>query len=167
MKKRLVYKSPDQKYSVDLSETIVEDLLRFIRNANKNETGGILIGRYNDLHDRALVCCVTGPTADSKSGRTWFYRGIKNLQAKINDLWDEKRYYLGEWHYHPNASASPSFQDNDQMWNISGDRKYKCPEPLLLIVGGTVTAYEIRIFVFPKRGKRVELVEKSETSSEK
>lgn len=166
MKKGVVYISLDQKYSVSVSETIVEDLLRFTGSAGKNETGGILIGSYNDLHNRAFISCVTGPTVDSKSGRTWFYRGIKNLQTKINDLWKKKQYYLGEWHYHPDAPASPSFQDNDQMWSISRDRKYKCPEPILVIVGGSVSAYEIRIFVFPKGGTRVNLIERSETSSE-
>lgn len=157
MKKEIVYTSQDQKYSVCISETIMEDVLRFIGSASKNETGGILIGSYNEVHDRASVTCVLGPTADSKSGRTWFYRGVKNLQAKINDLWKRKQYYLGEWHYHPDAPPSPSFQDNEQMWSISRDRKYKCPEPILLIVGGSIRSYEIRIFVFPKAEKQVEL----------
>jgi len=44
---------------------------------------------------------------------------------------------LGEWHFHPEASSILSEQDLQQMQQIAASDLYSCPEPLLLIIGGT------------------------------
>ena len=51
-------------------------------------------------------------------------------------MWNQGRYYLGEWHYHPNTSSLPSGIDNNQMIKLSRDKKLNCPEPILIIIGG-------------------------------
>ena len=51
-------------------------------------------------------------------------------------MWNQGQYYLGEWHYHPNASSLPSGIDNKQMIKLSRDKKLNCPEPILIIIGG-------------------------------
>jgi hypothetical protein len=64
-------------------------------------------------------------------------RTVGKLQAWLDSLWRRKAdYYVGEWHYHPGASASPSGVDVAQMRAIARDEKYACPEPLLIILGG-------------------------------
>ena len=51
-------------------------------------------------------------------------------------MWNQGRYYLGEWHYHPNTSSLPSGIDNNQMIKLFRDKKLNCPEPILIIIGG-------------------------------
>jgi hypothetical protein len=94
--------SEDSRFGVRLNGKIVPDLLRYCEVSAPQETGGILLGRYSAAHDCALVQIVTGAPADSKTGRTWFERGIRGLQAKLDLLWRRNEgYYLGEWHFHP------------------------------------------------------------------
>jgi hypothetical protein len=47
-----------------------------------------------------------------------------------------KEHYLGEWHFHPFAAPSPSSIDYSQMAEIAVSRSWRCPEPVLLIIGG-------------------------------
>lgn len=102
---------------------------------------------------------------DSKSGTTWFYRGIAGLQAWLYRLWEEERYYLGEWHFHPSARPVPSDTDLRQIKEISESPKYCCPEPVLLIIGGTPSsAWEVAAYVSPRSYALVELIERKESA---
>jgi len=106
-------------------------------------------------HDCAMVQSVTGAPVDSKTGRTWFERGIRGLQAKLDLLWRRNEgYYLGEWHFHPFGAPIPSSIDNKQLQKISRSRLYRCPEPLLIILGGDPAAsWSLRCFLFLRGSK--------------
>jgi len=153
----MIYSSADQNFEVSISEQIVEAIRAIIKSANGLETGGILIGRYSPDHKTAIINHITGPPKDSKAGSTWFVRGVKGLETLLKRFWSKNEYYLGEWHYHPNASASPSMQDISQMKEISRSIHYQCPEPVLLIIGGDYNEYEIRVFVSVKNYKLIKL----------
>jgi hypothetical protein len=43
---------------------------------------------------------------------------------------------LGDWHFHPGASAHPSSQDVAQMQAIASDPNYQCRRTVLVLVGG-------------------------------
>lgn len=135
-------------------------MLSLCSKAKQNETGGILAGHYSGEHDWAEVTDVTGPPEDSRSGRTWFRRGVRGLQQLINQFWNRDRsYYLGEWHYHPHAEPSPSRTDIVQMKEISQSERYQCPEPILLILGGDPDVEpKLRVFVFASYSNYVELI---------
>jgi hypothetical protein len=108
----------------------------------------------------AFVSDASRAPGDSKSGTTWFYRGIAGLQAWLYRLWDKERYYLGEWHSHPGARPFPSDTDLRQIREIAESPKYNCPEPVLLIVGGRPTAdWQIGVYVAPRTRSLVELNE--------
>lgn len=61
---------------------------------------------------------------------------------------DQGLYYLGEWHYHPNTSAVPSSTDLKQMFILSKNNDLKCPEPILIIIGGNKSNWQISASVF-------------------
>lgn len=155
----VVFQSPDRRFGLRIASNEVERMVSLCRKAKRNEIGGILTGRYTDEHDWAEVTDATGPPEDSRSGRTWFERGVRGLQQLINQCWKRDRsYYLGEWHYHPYAGASPSRTDIAQMKKISEAESYQCPEPILLILGGDpVGALDIRAFIFARNNKYIEL----------
>jgi integrative and conjugative element protein (TIGR02256 family) len=104
------------------------------------ETGGVLLGRYDQNNTWATITFVTGPPTDSRSSRAGFVRGTRGLRALFDRLWGDGEYYVGEWHFHPNAAPTPSEVDIDEMRRIASDATRECATPLLMIIGGDPTA---------------------------
>lgn len=152
-----MYSSTDNKYKVLIPDRLVENVRAIIKSSKGVETGGILVGHYAQDHSTAIVNHATRPPKDSKAGPTWFLRGIKGLQALLQKYWERKEYYLGEWHYHPDASPNPSMQDIRQMYQIANAKNYQCPEPVMLIIGGDFNDYEIKMFVSVRNQQLLEL----------
>ena len=65
-----------------------------------------------------------------------FVRGVVGLTRRLRLAWDRGLYYVGEWHYHPYASAEPSGRDLTQIVDFSRDARYRCPNPTLVVLGG-------------------------------
>lgn len=154
-----IFWSQGKKFGAVLTASALADLVRHATAAGTLETGGILMGRYNDQHSCATIDHVSGPPIDSEQGRSTFVRGVKGLGSIVARLWaKERRYYLGEWHYHPGASPTPTHTDLTSMVEIARDSKYACPEPILLIIGGKPpTNWELRLQVTSSNGTHVEL----------
>ena len=148
------FRSADGSFCLVIGDAQMTKMRKSCTRAHPLETGGILIGCYNEGHDTALVSRVTESPADSKSGPTTFRRGTLGLQGLLKGLWSRGEYYLGEWHYHPGTSARPSSTDTRQMQAIAGDDDIGCPEPVLVILGrdDAVSAH-----VFPRGRRAVQL----------
>lgn len=136
--KTTMFRSADGRFGVLLKAHVIKEVVRHCRASREAETGGILVGHYSEDQAIAVVEQVTGPPPDSQRCFAAFLRGIKGLQEMLNLLWikPEKRYYLGEWHYHPLPVLAPSDVDVEQMAKIAASEKYACPEPILLIIAG-------------------------------
>jgi integrative and conjugative element protein (TIGR02256 family) len=148
------------RYTVSLSESMIKVMLKWCKKANGMETGGIILGRYSVDLKCAEISRVIGPASDSLSGKTWFIRGIRRMNGLLRRLWIlRKDYYLGEWHYHPNASPIPSSIDIAQLMVIAKSESYNCPEPILIIIGGDPhSEWSISINVFSRAGESVTLI---------
>ncbi len=129
--------SDDGRFGLQLPDSALRQMLQHCRDAAAMETGGILIGHYSDDRRLAVVEQVTGPPEDSRRFLATFLRGVKGLQTLLDRLWrSHRRYYLGEWHYHPRSAPTPSPADLSQMDSIANSDDYACPEPILFILGG-------------------------------
>lgn len=127
----------DKRFALTLGVSPLQRILDLCGDSFGMETGGILVGHYSPRHDDAIVTAVSGPPSDSKRRRATFERGTAGLQSWLNDLWSRHhRYYLGEWHFHPCAAPHPSPDDIQQMRANAVKENLRCPEPVLLIVGG-------------------------------
>jgi integrative and conjugative element protein (TIGR02256 family) len=151
------------RYGLVLKESVLAELVRRCGDSGGKETGGILVGHYSESRDCAFVTDLGPETSDSERGWTTFRRGVRGLQRWLNAQWAGKsRYYLGEWHYHPSASPTPSPADLNQMRSISESSSYCCPEPVLLIVGGDLRRGMLAsAHVFPRGHAPIELVRSS------
>jgi integrative and conjugative element protein (TIGR02256 family) len=150
------------RFTVSIGSDQVAHLLKQCADSCGLETGGILIGYYTKALCCAVVTGVVDAPPDSGRGRTSFFRGVSGLQALISRIWSrERHYYLGEWHFHPSGSPEASSVDIEQMKAIASSASYQCPEPILLIVGGSPeSTWSIRVMVLPKvSGLPVELVQ--------
>lgn len=161
---RRTYAADDSGLGVEIIDAAAEEMLSMCRRAPRLETGGILIGHYRDRHDVAVVVEVLGQPRDSRSGPCWFQRGVAGVEAALQERWRKspRLYYLGEWHYHPMASAEPSHADLQQMAEIAADRVYRCPEPILAILGGDPHGQSvISVTIVRRRGAHSRLRERS------
>lgn len=154
-----VFMSDCRTYTVRIAPAAWGALCGMWRNSGRTETGGILIGHYSEDLRTAIVTRATGPSTDARSGATWFVRGIRGLQELLDKLWGHgQEYYLGEWHSHPDAAPHPSGRDVSQMREIANSDKYRCPEPILIILGGTRKGDpQVGADVFTRAGKRLVL----------
>ena len=151
----LIMSSCDGRYRVQVGRSQMEILLDMCRESGCSETGGLVVGQYNETHDTAIVTHIWGPPKDSVRRPTSFYRGTHGLQARLNSLWSTREYYLGEWHYHPSGGGQPSQRDERQMIRIAESLQYNTPEPLLLVVGGS--SWNVVGYVFPRQSSPVRL----------
>lgn len=143
--------SKDRRFGLSLKESLLLEGLKECTDSDSQETGGILVGYYTPAHDCAVITALGGPPEDSIRGPRLFERGTKGIHRWISRLWREQRhFYLGEWHFHPGGSPVPSQDDREQMHKFSKDRKLKCPEPILLIIGGNPKgAWSANAYVYP------------------
>lgn len=156
----LEFWSDDRIFGLRILKGEVSKLLKICAHSGSNEVGGILVGCYTAAQDCALVRDISGPPSDSRSGRNWFYRGIQGLQEWIDRSWYASRhYYLGEWHFHPHDLPIPSQQDTQQLKRIASSTPYRCPEPVLFIIGGDPHGeWTAGAYVFPRGEEAIELV---------
>lgn len=134
----MLLRSDDARFTVVIPRPRVRELLARCVSAGRNETGGILAGSYSDDHECATVTAIGSAPDDSDWGSTWFRRGVRGVAQWLSALWSgaTRSYYVGEWHFHPFASPTASAEDMRQLRDIARDRHYRCPEPILLIIGG-------------------------------
>ena len=147
------------QFGIRIPLAVLRLVIGWCEDSESHETGGLLIGRYAEGHRVAVITEALSAPADSKGGPTWFVRGIRTVNAKLKWRWNSGRgYYLGEWHFHPGGAPVPSSPDCAQMRSISKSVGYSCPEPVLLIIGGTTPAFDVRSYVFPPGGEFIEFI---------
>lgn len=154
----IAFSASDGRYRLRLSDSSLATMLDGGRSSFPRETGGILIGHYTDSLKTAVVERATLPPPDSKRTRTQFYRGVVGLKELLGRLWRrserERRYYLGEWHFHPGGAPTPSTPDSEQMQEIAESEYYHCPEAILLLLGGDPReSYSLAAWIY-RRGEQ-------------
>ena len=131
-----MFVTADRKLAVKIAPKSLRTMLREAQRAGRRETGGILIGRYSEAQDQAIVEEATTAPSDSKREPAAFFRGVAGLTALLRRRWRRGHYYVGDWHFHPFASAEPSPRDLAQMRAFSSDARYQCARPILVVMGG-------------------------------
>ena len=152
------FSSEDKRYQLILRKHALKIILDECTKSGKSETGGVMVGYYSDELDQAIVTEVSKKPDDSKSSGFTFVRGAKGLLNFFKNIWPYRRYYLGEWHFHPFAKPNPSGDDFEAIKEIKVNPNYDCKIPLLLILGGNPNKqYQIRSFACGKNSKIIEL----------
>ena len=156
------FRSSDGRFRLVIGDGPLAKILDECLASDVLETGGVLIGHYNETLDTAVVTQATGPPPDSERRRSTFYRGTQGLCELFRSLWPTEEYYLGEWHYHPGSSPEPSAADVKRMREIAESDAANCPEPILLVVGANqvITAH-----VFPNRQRASRLCPEHDQAS--
>ena len=82
------------------------------------ETGGMLLGAFDDAAGIVHVDKVTGPPPDSYLSATYFHHGVEGTQERVSA--EIRRTastsgFIGFWHSHPSGRAFPSETDEQGM----------------------------------------------------
>lgn len=144
----LFFQDNNQIYYINLSREAYEQMLHYCNESNPYETGGILIGNYSLDQTTANILQITPPPKNSKHAKCKFHRSSSGLKQILDAAWNQGKYYLGEWHYHPNALSFPSRTDKTQMMNLSQNKQLNCPEPILIIIGGYKGNWNINVRLY-------------------
>lgn len=132
-------------------EIVVEDLiLAEIENIAvkhyPNEFGGFLLGKYSEDFRSVNIESIILPTV-FKSSPTLFRRSTAKIEKKFKEEFDENhRYYIGEWHSHPDGSTMFSNTDLNAMIETVKSDEVQIKNPLLLIV--SINREKIQNFTF-------------------
>lgn len=146
----------DDFVSVWISPDAITAMIDAATLADRSETGGILIGRYGPDGWVADVVEATPKPKGSRSGWFWFQRSNAGLTALLEDRWRDGLHYLGEWHFHPGGAPTPSGSDIRAMRAIAGDDAYRCPAPILVILGSATSNWSFSATLF-REGQVVKL----------
>lgn len=143
----MIFESTSGTMKLILSSSLYCQMVTQCEKSLPLETGGILIGHYTDNLSCAEITKVVGITPKSKRNFFSFFRSNAGLIDILDNEWEYGNFYLGEWHFHPNCSPSPSGTDTKQMFKISKHVKLHCPEPILVIIGGNKAGWSISAHV--------------------
>lgn len=153
--KILKFISEDKRFIINIPPACIEQLLSNIEGKD-TETGGVVIGKYSEDLRTAFVEFISDEPPDSKSGFNWFIRGVKGLSQLFKRFKSQKSFYIGEWHFHPESSTNPSGTDKTQLSEIAFSNNYKCPEPIMIIIGGNIKKFKVSVFIMIKKINRFE-----------
>lgn len=105
-------------------------------NSYPTETGGVLLGLSDWSKRVAVVTDVVGPGPDATHGATRFEPDHEWQAAEVAARWhqDPRLEYLGDWHTHPDGSATPSKLDKTALETIAAAPDAQQPRPLMLIL---------------------------------
>lgn len=126
-----------------------------------NECGGVLIGTYDKNLKEAKIKDIF-LSKKNVCSRTSLLREAKEANIFLKLLWKlscGKKYFIGEWHSHPNGNNTPSHTDDNAMFKIAKDKKCECSRPILIILNGNISRgwKDEKIWIYTKEGYRTEL----------
>lgn len=99
-----------------------------------NEFGGFLIGYYANDFKTVFVTDFLLPKKH-KSSSISFERSIEGLEKKFKKIFDQdKHYFIGEWHTHPDGSSKHSQTDLEALIKTVECETVKIKNPILLII---------------------------------
>jgi len=140
----ITYKS--NKWTVEISESLLKKIKCIRVQSMPKETGGVLIGAFDLSRKRAYIVCQVDAPDDSISSPTSFIRGCANLPQRlefIKKVTLGNLSYIGEWHSHTNGNTQKSSDDEQLHKAIVDYNRENCIPGCMMIVGSN--SYSIYI----------------------
>lgn len=126
-------------WAISISEDVVRSIIAARTNAGSCETGGILVGVWDRIRERAYIVGNYPPPPDSVASSTAFVRGEEGVFRTLHTVETHTATnltYIGEWHTHPAGySSCPSADDGILLRWIGDVLLFSDVPPLMLIAG--------------------------------
>lgn len=137
--------------TLEISDLLLEQITDIGNKHRPNEFGGFLIGHYSEDLKRLLITDMILPEK-YKATPYLFERDTRGIDERLRSFFkqDPKKYYVGEWHTHPNSLPIPSTTDRNAMQTIINHEDVSIKNPVLLIVGYVNHCVELGFYIASK-----------------
>lgn len=134
--------------SLEADEELLSNLVEKGKSHYPNEFGGFLIGYYSNDNKHLHITDSILPKS-FKASKYFFEISTKGIENKLNDYYKEspQKFYVGEWHTHPDNSLIPSLTDISAINAIINNQNSGIANPVLLIIGYTKTQVDFGFYV--------------------
>ncbi|GGF07794.1 integrative and conjugative element protein, VC0181 family [Chishuiella changwenlii] len=119
---------------IKIEEALINKIGEIAIQHFPNEIGGFLIGKYSNNHSLVEIEDIILPNK-YKNSPTMFQRSANDLSEEFKKEFNKnQRFYIGEWHSHPNASTMYSSMDLKAMIETVNSPTVMITNPILLII---------------------------------
>lgn len=135
--------------SIEAEDELISSLVEIGESHYPNEYGGFLIGYYKNDNRHLKITDTILPESFNASKYS-FERSTKGIDKKLGNYYEEdpKKFYVGEWHTHPDNRPIPSSTDILAVNKIISSQKTCLINPVLLIIGYNNTKVDIGFYVW-------------------
>lgn len=125
----------DKNLTLSISQELLDKMYVSAKDHYPNEFGGLLIGFYNNGNKNLVISDILLPNIFISSP-VFFERETEDLQDNLKNFFNSTppKFYVGEWHSHPNGATWPSKRDIKAMQQIQNDEKVAIEKPILGIL---------------------------------
>jgi len=130
-------------WTLVVDEFVLERMAAMREDRLPNETGGVLLGGWDTLHNRLYVVDVLGSPADSHEWPTGYLRGVSGLKESVEEvsrITDGQLGYVGEWHSHPVGATSNASDDDAKVFAWLTEQRSRDGYPPVMAIFGERTS---------------------------
>lgn len=135
--------------SIEANDELLNGLVEKGKSHYPNEFGGFLIGYYSDNNKHLHITDTILPKK-FKASKYSFERSANGIEKKLGSYYKEnpQKFYVGEWHTHPDNSPIPSLTDISAINAIINNQNSSIANPVLLIIGYSETKVNFGFYVW-------------------
>lgn len=135
--------------SIEANDELLKSLVEKGKSHYPNEFGGFLVGYYSN-DNRHLHITETILPKSFKASKYSFERSTKGIEKKLSNYYKEtpQKFYVGEWHTHPDNSPIPSLTDISAINAIINNQNACLANPVLLIIGYSKEKVDFGFYVW-------------------
>lgn len=135
--------------SIEADDELLNSLVENGKSHYPNEFGGFLVGYYSD-DNRHLNITDTILPKSFKASKYSFERSTQGIEKKLGIYYKKipQKFYVGEWHTHPDNTPIPSMTDISAINAIINNQNACLANPVLLIIGYSKTKVDFGFYVW-------------------
>lgn len=117
----------------------VNQIYEEIRNESPLETGGCLLGYWDESFKEVVIEECIGPGPMAKHSKYGFEPDSEWQELQIARIYKDSgflRTYLGDWHSHPQGKLTLSWKDKRTLLRIAKFSPARAPHPLMVVMAG-------------------------------
>lgn len=143
-----MYKITELGLTLEIDDNLLSSLIDIGKKHYPNEFGGFLIGNYSETQTHLRITDTILPNK-FKGTPYLFERDTIGIDDKLKQFYNEepKKYYLGEWHTHPDNLPIPSKTDINAINSIANHASVSIKNPIMLIIGYNKIKFELGFYV--------------------
>jgi proteasome lid subunit RPN8/RPN11 len=133
-----------------IENSVIETINQLALEYYPNEFGGCFIGSYIDNFQEVVISDIIIPEK-FKHSKMSFVPDNNDLSKKleeINQIYEGKLEYLGDWHTHPNGSNLFSGADFDSIKIVAYSQFVKIKNPILMIAAFNAEYFEPAFYLY-------------------